>query len=167
VGWTGSPCELLVRDDAPWLVELARILAASMSTPSHEISPRPIAPAEMALRRQARSYTLMVDVATAAGPGELGALLGLATSDDSKTAASLALHPPRGAPSPRVATRIMRIGVVAEIRLQGGRAQDVVLPPSPWGRGVDWGSAFRVRPDGTPPASPERGRILGAESPKR
>jgi hypothetical protein len=39
----------------------------------------------------------------------------------------------------------MRLGVVGEIRLQGGRAGDVVLPASPWGRGVDWGSAFRVR----------------------
>jgi hypothetical protein len=39
----------------------------------------------------------------------------------------------------------MRIGVVGEIRLQGGRAGDVVLPPSIWGRGVDWGGAFRAR----------------------
>jgi hypothetical protein len=45
----------------------------------------------------------------------------------------------------RTATRTMRLGVVGEIRLQGGRAGDVVLPASPWGRGVDWGSAFRVR----------------------
>jgi hypothetical protein len=38
----------------------------------------------------------------------------------------------------------MRIGVVGELRLQGGRAPDIVLPPSPWGRGIDWGNAFRT-----------------------
>lgn len=87
----------------------------------------------------------MLDVARPVGPGGAGALLGLATADDAGTAAALARHPPRGDVPPRSATRTMRLGVVAEIRLQGGRAGDVVLPPSPWGRGVDWGNAFRAR----------------------
>jgi peptide/nickel transport system substrate-binding protein len=87
----------------------------------------------------------MVDIARPAGPGGLGTLLGLATADDKVSAASLARHPPRGDIQPRAATRTMRIGVVGEVRLQGGRAQDVVLPPSTWGRGVDWGGAYRSR----------------------
>ena len=75
----------------------------------------------------------------------LGAFLGLATADDPATALAAARHPPRGELVPRRVTRLMRLGVVGEIRLQGGRAADVVLPPSPWGRGIDWGGAFRAR----------------------
>jgi peptide/nickel transport system substrate-binding protein len=144
--WTGTPCELLVRDDAPWLIELARTVAAS-SSPPHEVVPRPLAAAEIAQRRVARNYTLMVDVACPAGPDNLGMVIGLATANDPATATSLSLHPPRTFPSARVATRAMRVGVVGEIRLQGGRAPDVVLPLSSWGRGLAWGDAFR-RPPG-------------------
>jgi peptide/nickel transport system substrate-binding protein len=143
--WTGAPADLLVRDDAPWLVEVARALAVAMSTPGHEIALRPIPAGDLAARRAARAFSLMLDVARPAGPDALGTLLGLATADDAATALALARHPPRGELAPRRATRSMRVGVVGEIRLQGGRGADVVLPPSRWGRGVDWGSAFRTR----------------------
>jgi peptide/nickel transport system substrate-binding protein len=143
--WTGAPSELLVRDDAPWLVEVAHALAVAMSTPSHEITARPMPAVEIGQRRSARSFALMLDVARPAGPGALGTVLGLATADDSGAALALARHPPRGDVPPRQATRSMRIGVVGEIRLEGGRASDVVLPPSPWGRGIDWGNAYRMR----------------------
>jgi hypothetical protein len=141
--WTGTPCELLVRDDAPWLIELARTVAASMSSPSREIATRLTSPSEIVQRRDARSYALMMDVACPVGPDELGMFIGLATANDASGAESLALHPPLALPAPRVATRVMRIGVVAEIRLQGGRSEDVVLPASSWGRGLAWGDAFR------------------------
>jgi peptide/nickel transport system substrate-binding protein len=146
--WTGPPSELLVRDDSPWLVEVARSLAATFSSPSHEVNARPSPATEIAQRRTIRSFTLMLDVARPAGPGPLGVLIGLATADDAVTAASLTRHPPRGDVAPRTATRTMRIGVVGEIRLEGGRAPEVVLPLSPWGRGVDWGSAYRMRRGG-------------------
>ncbi|HXN31940.1 MAG TPA: ABC transporter substrate-binding protein [Polyangiaceae bacterium] len=143
--WTGAPCDLLVREDAPWLVEVARALAAALSRPSHEISARPLPAVDAVQRRTARAFALMLDVARPAGPGAFGALIGLATADDPATAASLARHPPRGEVAPRAATRTMRLGVVGEVRLQGGLAPDVVLPSSPWGRGADWGSAYRIR----------------------
>jgi peptide/nickel transport system substrate-binding protein len=146
--WTGGPCELLVREDAPWLVEVARALAAALSSPSHEVVPRTLPAAELTQRRAARSFVLMLDIARPAGPGAFGALIGLATADDPASAVALVRHPPRGDLAPRIATRTMRLGVVGEIRLQGGRARDVVLPSSPWGRGVDWGSAFRTRRGG-------------------
>jgi hypothetical protein len=145
--WTGGPSELLVRDDAPWLVELSRTVAASLSSPSHEIAVRPVPPTEVSQRRLTRGYALMMDVACPAGPDDFGTLIGLATANDASTAVALALHPPRGVLSARVATRTMRIGVVGEVRLQGGRSQDVVLPASTWGRGLAWGDAFR-RPVG-------------------
>jgi peptide/nickel transport system substrate-binding protein len=143
--WTGSPADLLVRDDAPWLVELGRALAVALSSPGHELRCVPVPATEIVGRRSTRTYVLMLDVVRPAGPGPLGAVVGLATADDPGAAAALARHPPRGEIPPRAATRTMRLGVVGEIRLQGGRAPDVVLPASPWGSGVDWGSAFRVR----------------------
>jgi peptide/nickel transport system substrate-binding protein len=147
--WTGPPVDLLVRDDAPWLVELARALSVALSSPSHEVRCVPIAAADLAARRASRGFALMVDISRRAGPGPLGAMLGLATADDPASALSLARHPPRGDVAPRTATRTMRLGVVGEIKLQGGRAPDLVLPPSPMGAGVDWGSAFRSRSGGS------------------
>jgi peptide/nickel transport system substrate-binding protein len=141
--WTGPPCDLLTRDDAPWLAEVARAMAAAMSAPSHEVTPRLAPAAEIAARRSSRAFALLVDAARPAGPGELGSLLGIAGADDPSTATRLARHPPRGATAARAMTRTMRTGVVGEIRLQGGRAPDLTLPPSPWGRGIDWGSASR------------------------
>jgi hypothetical protein len=117
----------------------------ALSSVGHEVRCVPVASADLASRRASRAFTLMLDLTRAAGPGGLGSLLGLATADDPAAAAALARHPPRGDVQPRTATRTLRLGVVAEARLQGGRAPDLVLPPSPWGRGIDWGSAFRVR----------------------
>ena len=143
--WTGAPCDLLVREDSPWLVELARALGAALSSPSHEVTTRTLPWTEMLQRRAARAYALMLDIARPAGPGPLGTILGLATADDRASGEALARHPPRGDLPPRTATRTTRVGVVGEVRLQGGRAPDVALPPSPWGRGIDWGGASRSR----------------------
>jgi peptide/nickel transport system substrate-binding protein len=143
--WPGPPSDLLVREDAPWLVEVARALAIAMSTPSHEITVRPIPATELAQRRSARAFALMLDVARPAGPGGLGAILGLATADDVVTASALARRAPRGDQVPRRATRSLRVGVVGEVRLEGGRTPDLVLPPSPSGRGIEWGAVFRAR----------------------
>jgi hypothetical protein len=143
--WTGAPCDLLVRDDSPWLEEVARALAVALSSSTHEITTRPVPPAELARRRSTRAFSLLLDVARPAGPRGIGSLVGLAIADDPAVAAALVRRPPRGDSSPRTATRAMRVGVVGEVRLQGGRAPDVVLPPSVWGTGVDWGGAYRTR----------------------
>jgi peptide/nickel transport system substrate-binding protein len=143
--WTGTPCDLLVRDDSPWLVDVARAVAVALSSPTHEVTPRPVPSAELARRRTTRGFSVLLDVARPASPHGLGALLGLATADDPASAAALLRHPPRGDVVPRTATRTMRVGVVGEVRLQGGRASDVVLPTSTGGSGVDWGSASRTR----------------------
>lgn len=143
--WTGPPADVVVRDDAPWLVEVGRALTVALSSPGHELRCVPLPATEIVQRRTARAFALMLDLVRPAGPGALGALLGLATADDPATAAALARHPPRAELPPRSVTRTMHLGVIAEARLQGGRAADVVLPPSPWGRGIDWGSASRSR----------------------
>jgi peptide/nickel transport system substrate-binding protein len=143
--WTGAPCDLLVRDDSPWLVEFARAVAVALSSASHEMTARPLPPSELARRRATRAFSVLLDLARPAGPRGLGALVGLATADDPASAAALMRHPPRAEMAPRTATRTLRIGVLGEVRLQGGRASDVVLPPSAWGSGIDWGGAHRMR----------------------
>jgi peptide/nickel transport system substrate-binding protein len=143
--WTGASCDLVVRDDAPWLMEVARAVSVALSTPSHEVTARALPWPDVLQRRAQRAFTLMIDFARPAGPGPLGALLGLAAADDPASAIALARHPPRRDLAPRAVTRTMRVGVVGEVRLQGGRAPDVVLPGSPWGYGLDWAGAFRAR----------------------
>ena len=144
--WGGAPCDLLVRDDARWLIELAKAIAGSISDAGHEVTVKPVAVVELAQRRSSRGYALALDVARPAALGTIGALAGLAASDDASTAADVVRHAPRlGEVSPRSLTKLMRIGIVGEIRVQGGRVPDLKLPSGAVGEGVDWGAASRTR----------------------
>jgi peptide/nickel transport system substrate-binding protein len=110
------------------------------------VTAKPIAVSELAQRRSSRGYALALDVARPAAPGTFGVLAGLAVSDDASTAADVARHAPRlGEISPRALTKLMRIGVVGEIRVQGGRVPELTLPAGASGDGVDWGGASRAR----------------------
>ncbi len=144
-GWGGSPCELLVRDDAPYLVELARAVAAALSRPSHEVVARPVAASTIHERRVSRSYALAIDAVRPFAPGLLGTLAALATSDNPELAIDAVRHPPHiGELPPRTIARTMRVGVLAEIRVQGGRVADLTLPQASGG-GVDWADVTRGR----------------------
>ena len=144
-GWGGGSCDLLVRDDAPWLIELARAVAATITRPSHTVTARPIAPSEIAQRRTARGYALMIDVVRPLAPGALGAFLALATSDDPSAVVDVARHAPRLAEgNVRTLPRTMRLGVLGEIRAQGGRLAELTLAPST-NAGLDFGSTVRAR----------------------
>ncbi len=149
-GWPGPPNDVLVRDDSPWLVELARAVAATLSRPGHELTAKPLADAELAQRLRARSFALAVDVARPLAPGTLGALVGLTTADTTASATEVVRRPPRLGDTPvRALTRSLRVGVLGEIRVQGGRVPDLVLPASPSG-GWDLGSATRAPTKRTP-----------------
>jgi peptide/nickel transport system substrate-binding protein len=144
-GWGGAPCELLVRDDSPYLVELARAVAGALSKPSHEVTTRPVPASMIRERRTSRQYALAIDAARPFAPGLLGTLAALATSDNPELAIDAVRHPPRISDMPvRTLTRTMRVGVLAEIRVQGGRVADLALPPGSSG-GVDWANATRAR----------------------
>jgi peptide/nickel transport system substrate-binding protein len=142
-GWGGAPCDLLLRDDAPWLRELAKAVASSITRPSHEVTPKLVPAAEFAARRASRNFSLALDVARPLGPGTLGSLIGLATADDPVRASDLMRHPPRTEAPPRVLCRTMRVGVLGEIRIQGGRAPDLGMALGP-GR-LELGSFTRAR----------------------
>jgi peptide/nickel transport system substrate-binding protein len=142
-GWGGAPCDLLVRDDAPWLRELARAVAAGIGRTAHEVTARPVPAPELVAARASRAYALALDVARPLGPGTLGSLLGLATSDDPLRGVDLMRHPPRTEAPPRVICRTMRVGLVGDIRIQGGHVPDLVLALGP-GR-IDFGATTRMQ----------------------
>ena len=144
-GWGGSPCDLIVRDDSPYLIELARAVAAALARGGQAVTPRPIPTAQLRQRRASKSYALAIDVVRPFAPGLLGLLAALATSDNPELASDAVRHPPRVTDlSPRVIARTLRIGVLGEIRVQGGRAPDLSLPRAPGG-GVSWADATRGR----------------------
>jgi peptide/nickel transport system substrate-binding protein len=143
-GWGGPACDLLVRDDATWLVELAKAVAATIARPGHEVTARPVSAAEFAQRRASRAFTLALDVARPLAPTPAGGFVGLATADDPATVADIATHLPRlDGTTPRTLTRTMRIGVVGEVRVQGARVPEVALAASPSG-GLGLGDATRA-----------------------
>ncbi len=142
--WSGSPIDLLVSDDCPWLVELARAVAATLSQPSHEVTVRPISPGDFGSRRRSRNFALAVDMTRSFAPGAFPALVSLASADPSSSASDLVRHPPKVSEvSPRALTRTLRVGVLGEARIQGGRVADLSLPTKYFG--VDWGTASRAR----------------------
>jgi peptide/nickel transport system substrate-binding protein len=145
-GWGGPPATIIVRDDSPWLVELARAVGAILTRPSHEIVVKPVSAQELAQRRASRSFPLAVDVVRTLERTTLGALSALASADNAGGAEDVMKHPPRIGDVPvRTLTRSMRVGVLGEVRVQGGRAADVTISPSSSGVGLDLGSSTRGR----------------------
>lgn len=145
-GWGGGACDLIVRDDAPWLIELARAVAATIARPLHPVGVRPVSPAELAQRRASRAFALAVDVVRPLAPTALGAFVALATADDPSSVVDVARHAPRlGAVfNVRALPRTMRLGVLGEIRAQGARMADLSVATSPSG-GLDLGAITRAR----------------------
>jgi peptide/nickel transport system substrate-binding protein len=145
-GWGGPPAQLLVREDAPWLIDVANALAATISRPSHEVTVKAVPASELATRKSSRSFALALDVVRSLAPGSLGAMVALATTDSPARAQEVAQHPPKlGDVAARTITRTLRLGVVGEVRVMGGRVPDVVLVPSASGAGFDLGGSYRSR----------------------
>lgn len=145
-GWGGPPTALLVRDDGPWLIALANTIAATITRPGHEVTVKTVPASELASRRASRLFGLALDVVRAPASGSLGAAVALGTANDRARAGDLILHAPRlGEVPARTLTRTYKCGVVAEIKVSGGRVPDLVLAPSPTGYGFDLGASYRAR----------------------
>jgi len=145
-GWGGPPSALLVRDDSPWLVELARAVAAALSRPDHEVRAQPLPAPDFARARASHAYTLALDLVRPFDRTPLGTYVTLATADDPARGAELARHPPLGSADPRVIGRVLRVGVVADVRFAGGRMAELTLPRGPGGVGVDFGAIIHPGP---------------------
>jgi len=145
-GWQGPAGPLLVREDAPYMVELAKAIVGLLSRPGHELTVKPVSADELAQKRSSRLFCLALDVIRPVGPGSFGSLVGLTQASEPGRAREVVLHPPRMGDVPvRTLTRTLRVGVVGEVRAQGGRVPDVVLPASSGSPGIDFGAARRLK----------------------
>jgi peptide/nickel transport system substrate-binding protein len=153
-GWGGASATLLVREDAPWLVELARAVAATLARPGHDLTVKPVSEAERTRALSVGAFAMMVDIArplfgmnqanAQSALGAFGMLAALVTANDPGLSSAVLQRPPRltAEASARTMTRTMHIGVLGELRVQGGRAADLSLPGLPHG-GIDFSSATR------------------------
>lgn len=120
-GWGGTPARLLVLAGAAYLAEVARIFAAVVSRPGHEISVTMIDARELRARRSDGRYALMIDVVRGYGlaSDELLPLLAAVSPD-------LARRPPNltGVGAEHL-TRTLPIGVFGELRVSGAHAKGV------------------------------------------
>jgi peptide/nickel transport system substrate-binding protein len=144
-GWGGPSVTLIVRDDSPWLIDVANAIAATITRPSHEVTVKPVPATELASRRASRMFGLALDVVRNIGGGGLGAMVALATADSPTRGQEIMHHPPRlGDVAARTLTRTFRSGVIGEIVVVGGQIPELVLVPSANGFGFDLGASYRV-----------------------
>jgi peptide/nickel transport system substrate-binding protein len=146
-GWGGPPASLLVREDSPWLTELARAVAAALSRPGHDVTVQPISPTAFAAARAARTYALALDLVRPFDRTPLGARVALAAAEDRVRGLEVARHPPLGnaAVQPRVLGRLSRVGIIAEVHAEGGHMPDLILPVGKDGTGIDFGAIIHPR----------------------
>lgn len=143
--WGGRPCELWVRDGSAFMGELARTLASLLSRPGHEVAVRAAPAAEIAHRRTAGTFSLMLGIVRPFAPTPLGAHVALAAAIDPKNAVEILRRPPRISTfDPRVVARTLPLGVLGEMRVMGAHAPDLHLARSPAGEGWDFGASYRI-----------------------
>jgi peptide/nickel transport system substrate-binding protein len=117
--WGGASADLLVDEGAPYLVEIARVVAAALTGGGHEIRPAPLPERDLRARRDEGKYVLAVDFVRRLGPGKDAGLLSLLAGADPK----LADRPPRFAgQSEDSLTRTLPLAVLGELALGGARA---------------------------------------------
>jgi peptide/nickel transport system substrate-binding protein len=143
--WGGRPCELWVRDGSAYLGELARMLSSLLSRPGHEVAVRVASAAEIAHRRSAGTFSLMLGIVRPFAASPLGSHIAIAAAVDPKNAAEVLRRPPRMATfDPRLVTRTLTLGVLGELRVFGARAPDLYLAKNPFAEGWDLGASYRL-----------------------
>lgn len=143
--WGGPVCDLVVSSASAHLVEVARTLASILSSPGHEVTAAPMAPADLSQRRKSGAYSLMLDVIRPVGPPGIATLIALATADQGAGARSVARRPPRlSSFAPRILARTMRLGIVGELRIAGAAIGALRLAASRDGNGWDLGGTWRI-----------------------
>ena len=115
--WGGGPAALLVCDDAPHALELARALEPLLSTPGNEVRATPTPRAAWLEARRSRRFSLMLDFVrqASADPQQVTQAL-LAAVDP-----ALAKHPPQSSMPLRELARTLSLGIIGELRVSGSR----------------------------------------------
>ncbi len=133
--WGGEPAEVLVPEDSPHLVAIAKQLAAVLARPGHELRAAPRPRAELDYRMRVGRYALMLGFARRVAPGARGALLSLLAAANPE----LAKHPPSAPASPRSIGHTLALGVVGELGIGGAHVPGVRGLPE-WDLGNVWRS---------------------------
>ena len=120
VRWGGGPSSLLVPDDCPQLLELARALEPLLSAPGNEIRTVPTPRANFVDARRTSKYGLMLDFVRAASSDAIDAARAMLASVDT----ALAKHPPRSPLALSEVARTLPLGVLGELRVAGARAPE-------------------------------------------
>lgn len=131
--YDGPPIELAC-EGAPHLVEAAQAIADAVGAKDHEVTVRVSTRAEIAARRVRGEALLSLHVLRQNGSFARA----LAALDDPATLKS---PPSRPTPSPREAAKELRVGVLGELRVFGGKLHDLALVGDERG-GWDLGASF-------------------------
>ena len=115
--WKGGPVALLVSDDAPHALELARALEPLLGSPGNEVRATPLPRAAWLEARRSRRFSLMLDFVRSASPDPTQTTQALLAAADP----ALAKHPPRNPSSLRDLTRSLSLGIIGEVRVSGSR----------------------------------------------
>jgi peptide/nickel transport system substrate-binding protein len=120
VRWAGGRSPLLVSDDAPYLVELARALEPLLSSPGNDLRTTPLARAAWQKARATQRFGLLLDFVRAANSdGTQSALTLLAAADP-----ALTKRPPKTFASLHDVTRTLTLGIVGELYVSGSRSPE-------------------------------------------
>jgi len=120
VRWGGGPTALLVSDDAPHAVELARALEPLLTSSGNEVRATPVARATWLEARRTRRYGLLLDFVRTANADPTQSLQALLATVDP----ALARRPPKNSISVAEATRTLPLGIVGELRVAGARSPE-------------------------------------------
>ncbi|HEX3776329.1 MAG TPA: hypothetical protein VHV51_17775 [Polyangiaceae bacterium] len=138
VRWGGGPSPLLVKDDCPQAVELARALEPLLSSSGNEVQAAPVSRSNFNEARRSRHFTLMLDFVRAASTDATESAAALLTAADP----ALAKHPPRNLASLRDITRTLALGVIGELRVTGARMPEFEGLDA-WNLGAVWSNSAK------------------------
>jgi peptide/nickel transport system substrate-binding protein len=120
--WGGAPADLLVDQRSPYFVELARVVAAALSSKGHEIRPAPVPASELRTRVAERRFALALDFVRGIGRTPYHLLQSLLAAVDPK----LAEKPPRFSSfDPAQVARTLPLGVLGEFAPVGAHLPGV------------------------------------------
>lgn len=135
-GFGGKPADLLVSADSPYLAEVARGVAAAISRPGHEITPRPVPDGDFRNAIRDRHFALALDFVRKIGPEPRHSALSLLSAADPL----LGDTPPRVLPGEGALIRTLPLAVIGELALVGAHAPGIHGLES-----LDLGSVYRER----------------------
>jgi peptide/nickel transport system substrate-binding protein len=117
VHWGGGATTLLVSDDSPHALELARALEPLLSSPGNEVRAAQTPRTAWLEARRSRRFSLMLDFVRSPSADPQQATQALLAAVDP----ALAKHPPRSSVPLSELARTLSLGIVGELRVSGSR----------------------------------------------